>query len=377
MADNSNSGKQALIIGAVLGIAAAAYGGYVMSSSKVVRPSTSVSVSKTDEKLTAEAQALRDSLKQERTVKDCAPEGALINGKPRMAPLFFSTELWQITLDNAKKNTIIDIYDPKAANIHGDVPNSWFLSNGLADVLGDPAALSLDSDSDGFTNAEEFASKTKPADVASYPNLVQQSGAPKLVADKVETAHAFLMVDNMFASDPKPETVGIRVYATAKDTTPLVKVTLKPGDSFGLTAKGPKTRFTVVGFEKKDFPDFTGAMASENVVRIRDNETAAAQKEFVVRAGKSTSPKEKGTPNEKGHKINDTTVTLRVTAGSALGKPEGTVKVQLNATFDIPGGICTGEKMSATLETVDASGSVNIRLNGAESPVNVPAAPKK
>ena len=53
------------------------------------------------------------------------------------------------------------------------------------------------------------------------------------------------------------------------------------------------------------------------------------------------------------------------------------MKVQLYSSFDIPGGNSSGEKMSATLETVDASGSVNIRLNGAESPINVPVASKK
>lgn len=377
MAEQSNPGKQALIIGAVLGVAAAAYGGWFMSSAETLVPATSVSGSSKGSDMAAEAVALRDSVKQDRTVKDCAPEGALINGKPRVAPLLFSTELWQISIDSAKKNTVIDIYDPKAANIHGDVPNEWFLSNGLGDVLGRSDALTLDNDADGFTNADEYAAKTKPTDAASYPNLVQQNGTPRLEVVKVETARAFIAVDNMFASDSKPTTVGVRVFARQSDTTPTCKKTLKPGESFGLTKDGPQTRFTVVGFEKKDFPDFTGAMSPENVVRIRDNETASEEKEFVVRAGKSTSPKEKGTPNEKGHQINDTTATLRVTAGSALGKPEGTFKVQLYSKFDVPGGISSGEKMSAKLETVDASGSVNIRLDGAESPVNVPAAAKK
>ena len=377
MADNSNPGKQALIIGAVLGIAAAAYGGYFMSTSEVNTPATVVTGSGKADGLTEQADALRESVKMERLVKDCAPEGALINGKPRLAPIFFSTELWQITLDSARKNTIIDIHDPKATNIHGDVPNSWFLSNGLADALGRSDGLSIDSDSDGFTNAEEFAAETRPMDAASYPNLVGKTGVPKLEVVKVETARAFLMVENMFASDAKPETAGLRVYAKDSDTKPICKKTLKVGDSFGLTDKGPQTRFTVVAFEKKDFPDFTGAMSPENVVRIRDNETAAKDKEFVIRAGKSTSPKEKGTPNEKGRRISDTTATLRVTAGSALGKPEGTFKVALYDTFDVPGGISTGEKMSATLETIDASGSVNIRLDGAESPINVPKTAKK
>lgn len=377
MADNSNPGMQALIIGAVLGIAAAAYGGYFMSSSAVNMPATAVNGSSKNAGLTAAADSLREKIKSDRTVRDCAPEGALINGKPRLAPLFFSTELWQITLDNAQKNTVIDIYDPKATNIHGDVPNAWFLANGLADALGRSDGLSIDSDKDGFSNADEFAAETHPADAMSYPNLVQKNGVPKLEVVKVDTAKAFLMVDNMFASDPKPESVGVRVYAKDSDLKPICKKTLKVGDSFGLTEKGPQSRFTVVAFEKKDFPDFTGAMAPENVLRIRDNETAARDKEFVVRAGKSTSPKEKGTPNEKGRRISDTTATLRVTAGSALGKPEGTFRVALYSSFDIPGGISSGEKMSATLETVDSSGSVNIRLDGAESPINVPKSTKK
>lgn len=377
MAEHSNPGRQALIIGAVLGIAAAAYGGYFMSTAETVIPATSVRGGGNAADMAAEALALRDSVKQDRTVKDCAPEGALVNGQPRMAPLFFSTELWQISIDSAKKNTVIDIYDPKADNIHGEVPNGWFLSNGLGDILGRSDALSLDSDSDGFTNADEYAAKTKPTDAGSYPNLVQQSGVPRLEVLKVETARAFIAVDNMFASESNPSTVGVRVFGKASDTSPLCKKTLKPGESFGLTKDGPQTRFTVVGFEKKEFPDFSGAMSPENVVRIRDNETASADREFVVRAGKSTSPKEKGTPNEKGRQINDTTATLRVTAGSALNKPEGTIRVQLYSTFDVPGGISSGEKMSAKLETVDASGSVNIRLEGAESPVNVPASAKK
>ena len=377
MADNSNPGKQALIVGAVLGIAAAAYGGYFMSSAETSVPPTSVSSGGKAADRAADAGAGRDRVKQDRTVADCTPEGAMANGKPRLSPMLFSTELWQITVDSAKKTTVIDLYDPKAANIHGDVPNSWFLSNGLSDVLGRSDALTLDSDADGFTNADEYAAKTKPTDAASYPNLVQQSGTPRLEVLKVETARAFIAADNMFASESNPASVGIRVFAKSSDTTPICKKTLKPGESFGLTKDGAQTRFTVVGFEKKDFPDFTGAMSPENVIRIRDNETAAAEKEFVVRAGKSTSAKEKGTPNEKGHHINDTTATLRVTAGSALGKPEGTVKVQLYSTFDVPGGISSGEKMSAKLETVDASGSVNIRLNGAESPINVPRAAKK
>ena len=84
-----------------------------------------------------------------------------------------------------------------------------------------------------------------------------------------------------------------------------------------------------------------------------------------------------GSPNEKGRRISDTTVFLRVTAGSACGKPEGNIRTQLYGSFLIPGGKSDGSELRATLESVDASGSVNILLDGAESPINVPKAASK
>lgn len=377
MADNSNLGKNALIIGAVLGLAAGGYGGYTMTSNKVVKPATEVSSTKIDDSMVAGAQALRDSLKKDRSVKDCAPEGATINGKPRLAPLFYQTELWQISIDAQKKNTVVDIYDPKSPSIHGSVPNTWFISNGIADALGRSDGLTIDSDQDGFSNGEEHAAGSKPNDATSYPNLVSDKAAPKLEVVKVDVARAIVTLDGMFATESKPESVSVRIFQKISDMTPSHKISVKVGDSFGLT-KDDNSRFTVLGFEQKEFPDYGGAMSPENVIRVRDNVTASNEKEFTIRAGKPTArSKENGTPHEKGRRISDTTVTLRVTAGSAYKKPEGTIAAQLNGTFDIPGGISSGEKMSATIESVDASGSVNIKVSGMESPVNIPKAQGK
>lgn len=376
MADQSNSGRNALILGAVFGMAAAGLGVYVMTSCKVTPVDTDIPSSKGNSSLVAEAQAVKDSLKADRTVKDVAPEGATINGQPRLAPPFFATELWQVTLDDAQKNAIIDIYDPTAANIHGDVPNTWFITNGIADALGRADGLMLDSDNDGFSNKEEFDAETNPSDAASYPSLVRVGQEPKLEVVKVDTANALITVDSMFAdATQKPAEVKFRLFKKVEEMSPYHQVTLKPGESFDLDPKEKGGRFTVVGFEKKQFPDFSGSMADENVVRVRDNVTAGAEKEFVIRAGKPTATsKDKGTPQEKGRRISDKTVTLRVTSGSAVGKPAGTVRVQLNGSFDIPGGNCTGEKMTATVESIDAAGSVNIRVSGIESPVSVPKA---
>ncbi len=377
MAEQSNPGAKALVIGAVLGLAAAGLATYTYMD-KAVEPETNISASKGDASLTSEADMVKESLKRDRTVADVAPEGAQVNGQPRLAPLFFSTELWQITLDDQKKNTVVDIYDPAAPNIHGDIPNTWFISNNIADALGRSDGKVLDSDADGFTNEEEFAAKTCPSAANSYPDLVQPSGTnPKLEVVKVEVARATIVVDNMFGMAAQtPASANIRIFDKPNAVTPSWKGTLAPGESFDLPGK-KSGRFTVVRFDKAEFQSFSG-MVKENVVVVRDNVTASPQKEFVIRAGSKTAPgtKDYGTPNEKGHRINDTTVTLRVTAGSAV-KSGGVIVTQPHGTFVIPGGKADGSELKAILESIDASGQVNIRLEGAESPVSIPKASAK
>lgn len=375
MAEQSNPGLKALITGAVLGVASAALGGYTMFADKTPVAETSVSAARNAESLTAEADAVMQSLKRDRTIVDVAPEGATVNGQPRLAPIFFSTELWQVTLDDQKKNTVVDIYDPAAPNIHGDIPNTWFISNNIADALGRSDGRVLDSDEDGFTNEEEFIANTCPSAANSYPDLVQPSGAaPKLEVVKVSVASAVICTDNMFAdASQKPQNVSIRIFENQASVTPKHKATLKPGQSFGLDKDDKSGRFTVVRFDTREFPDFGGAMVKENVVIIRDNETASSDKEFTIRAGKTPAKhKDLGTPNEKGRRISDTTVTFRVTAGSAVGKKEGEIRAQLYGSFVIPGGKADGSELKAVLESVDGAGSANIRLEGAESPINVP-----
>lgn len=378
MAEKSNPGVQALIIGTVLGLAAAGYGGYNMSANSLTEPLLTVKAGKQDSALTAQANAIIDNQKRNREVMDCAPEGATINGKPRLAPLFYSTELWQISLAAEKKNTVVDIYNPAAANIHGKIPNTWFITNGIADALGKSTGPSLDNDKDGFTNAEEFAAKTHPNDAASYPDLVTHNTKPKMEVLSVKSVSKLVTAEAMFATAvANPTQVNIRIFDNNASITPTHKTTVKPGESFDLEPDEKDGRFTVVAFEKKEFPGFTGRMAQENVIRIRDNVTANEQaREFVLRAGKTpaTNKKELGTPLEKGKMIKDTTAKLRVTGGSAAGT---VIPVALHAKFDIPGGNCKGEKVSATLVSIDDNKNVNIKIDGHESPINIPKASKK
>ncbi len=375
MAEQSNPGVKALMVGAVLGLAAAGLAVYTYMDS-VVAPETNVSASKGGSSLTAAADMVKESLKRDRTVADAAPEGAKVNGQPRLAPLFFSTELWQVTLDNEKKNTVIDIYDPAAPSIHGDIPNTWFISNNIADALGRSDGRVLDSDEDGFTNEEEYIYKTCPSAANSYPDLVRASGEnPKMELVKVSVARATLVVDGMFGlAAQTPDKVTIRIFAKHSDNTPAASIKdLKPGDSFDLPGESVK-RFTIVRFDKAEFASF-GGMSKENVVVVRDNVTTSENKEFSIRAGSKTpetNKKDFGTPNEKGRRISDTTVTMRVTAGSAVGKPEGVIKVQPNASFKIPGGKADGSELKATVVSVnEKDDSVSIQLEGAEMPVAV------
>ena len=374
MAEQSNPGVKALMVGAVLGLAAAGLSVYTYMDSAEA-PETNISASKGGASLTAAADTVMESLKRDRTVADAAPEGAKVNGQPRLAPLFFSTELWQVTLDDQKKNTVIDIYDPVAPSIHGNIPNTWFITNNIADALGRSDGRVLDSDEDGFTNEEEYIAQTCPSAANSYPDLVQASAEnPKMELMKVNVARATLVVDGMFGlAAQTPDKATIRIYSKHTDTTPAATIKdLKPGDSFDLPGEKTK-RFTIVRFDKVEFSSF-GGMSKENVVVVRDNVTTSANKEFSIRAGSKTdaSSKDFNTPNEKGRRISDTTVTMRVTAGPFAGKNEGVIKAQPNSSFVIPGGKADGSELKATLVSVnDKDGSVSIQLEGAEMPVAV------
>ena len=371
MEEQSNPGNKILFTGILLGLAMGGWGIYLSSANKVETPDTSVDSGKVNKTLSDAAKKMRADMQQDRKVADTAPEGATINGKPRLAPLFFSTELWQFAADDQKKNLVVDIYDPQSKSIHADVPNPWFVVNGIAEALGRADGLTLDSDGDGFSNGEEFKAQTKPADPASYPAVLAPGCAPKMELVKLTTARATITTDNL-NSDPSlsPTDANIRILGPDGKTV-VNKVTVKVGESFGLSAKDSK-RFKLVGYEKKSFPGFADDMVEENVIRVLDTETAGTEKEFTVRAG---------TPNAslkgdavKGHLISDTTATLRVTAGSALGKPEGTLKAELNAEFTIPGGAGNGKDLKATFTGTNPAGGVDVTPSGAQAPITVPKA---
>lgn len=376
MAEQNNFGKTALVTGIVLGVAAGAFGAYTMSDSKVERPQTRLDAgeSKAAATLTQVVADIEAARKKDHTIVDVAPEGATINGKPRYAPIFFSPELWQVTLDDQKATTVIDIYDPSAQNVHGDVPNHWFISNGIADALGRADGLTIDSDSDGFSNREEFEAKTNPGDAASLPSLVEVGKAVKLEVLEVKKTGAVIAADSTLAYEKNPTSVGVKIYARRGDTKFVhrSKEPVKVNGTFGLKPDGSDSgRFTVLRFGEMEFSDSAGNTQSESVVYLRDNETAGPDKEFHVRSGSPNKRSSEHSSNDKGKDIQDVYVTLRVTAGPAAGKPEGTIVVQLHEDFTVPG---TGISCKLEAENNDSVVIRPMNADGsyAESPVNVP-----
>ena len=374
MAEQSNPGLKAVVTGTLLGVAAAALGGYTMYSSKVAPVDTNVKGGYEGASMTEEAQGVKNLMKRDMSVVDTAPAGATINGVPRVVPLFYAPELWQVALVEAERMEVGDIYDPASPAVHGSIPNVWFISNEIEADFCKANGRALDADADGFTNEEEYAAKTCPSANNSYPDLVRAGDEkPKLEVVAINNAKALITTDNMFVDAKNPASVNIRIYGSRAEYTPIHKVTVKPGESFDLSAQEKKSRFTVVRFDVRDYPDFSGSMVKENVVVIRDNVTASSDKEFVLRAGKTPAGHrdEKDEKVVKGRMITDTTVTLRTTAGTAKGK---TFSVQLGAPFTIPGGKADGSELRATLVATNGSGTVNIKLDGVESDISIPKA---
>lgn len=65
--------------------------------------------------------------------------------------------------------------------IHGNIPNKWFLDNGLENEFVYSDVLTRDPDNDGFTVQEEYEAKTHPNDPNSHPPLVN-----KLFVDEIK-----------------------------------------------------------------------------------------------------------------------------------------------------------------------------------------------
>lgn len=336
MADSSASGKNFIITGVVLGLAAAAAGYYVSSQEK---PSVSLSVSGKSNvaKYAQDAKALYDAATKRDLVADVAPSGAWVardkvGGKkveghkvPRYAPIFFAPKLYLVSVspNKAEVRDLMGIEDPEkpdvAGRLHKEVPNDWFFRYGLDNVIGDGDVLSQDPDGDGFTNLEEFKAGTDPSDANSYPAFAGADDSVKMVV-KSRKAYKYMLSCSMFTYTPDDFVITVR----AENASDVRNTGMKEGAEFGLTLgegsdRESKKRFKVVSIKGSDDK---GPFAD-----IEDTYTKnEAARKFIIRPGSKA---------ENMHELVDTEVTFVLTAGSKKGTE--VPGIQVGQSFAVPG----------------------------------------
>lgn len=163
-------------------------------------------------------------------------------------PLFISSK---------SPETPIDLV--KDAPVHPPIPNTWWIENRIDPGFGD--SPQRDPDKDGFSNLEEYSSKTNPNDAASIPSLIA-----KLM---------FVRDDSLgWVIRPSYGSEG-KFPFKFQDTKNAVNATgaanmIAPGEMF--FAKEPMmNRFKFLGSEqRKELQKATGIEKEVTIVKIED-----------------------------------------------------------------------------------------------------------
>lgn len=331
MADSSNTGRNFLIIGALLGIGAAFAGAYIQSSQDIPEIPLNVGSGKTPS-LTQEAEQLKKDALTVRTVADSAPQDAVVprlgakgGSVPRYTPLFFAPKLWQIP--GVDRSDVRDLLNPKSESLYSGIPNTEFFKYGMESILGDVDALEQDQDGDGFTNGEEFAAGTNPADSTSMPPFAGQNGVKMVYTSRKAEAHT-LALSSMFQYDANAMDISIfRGKGSSRETQRIDQAKeLKEGSTFGLNQAESKP-----GAFAKDRFKIVSANGSDDLgkfIEVEDTYAKAPeQRVFKLRPG--------GKDNQM-HAVDDIVVTFRMTAGAGKDK-ELKAPIQLGESFEVPG----------------------------------------
>lgn len=341
----SSIGKNFIVAGAVLGIGAAAAGFYILSSQQNETIDTNIRGEGSVASYSAKVKAVYDDAVRDVVIADVAPantwvardkargaDGKLVktaDGKvPRYTPLFFAPKLWLV--DNGTETPemvdLLVIENPEKpdvkSRVHSEVPNDWFFFYGLDDIIGARDALNLDSDGDGFTNAEEFASKTDPSDKTSHPSFIVGDSAKIVCTARHTSSHTIELSTMSDFSNPAAPSIYISLYEGKTTSGQPRKEKKKVGDTFGFSdaaGKGlnAKDRFKILSVGKDAQGDYVEI--EDTFVAIEEN------KKFSLHMGSSNA-----------HRINDSEATLLLTAGSEKGK-ELDHNIQLGESFSVPG----------------------------------------
>jgi hypothetical protein len=220
------------------------------------------------------------------------------------------------------------------APIHPPIPNLWWLENRIDPGFGD--SPQRDEDEDGFSNLEEFESKTSPADAKSFPALIN-----KLQYAKYESVGYFLW----FSSALGPEEYQFKIvelppaFESAKPTEQeayLGSSGLKYNrtadyigantnifpDGFG------KDRFKLKSVTEKEVTNASTNLTSKNDFAIIEDLAPNKKEEFEI----PKMPNSKERPKTVRY---DRTAVLILNAAGEEGKE---FKVKENTPFSLPPG---------------------------------------
>lgn len=231
----------------------------------------------------------------------------------------------------------------KDAPVHDDIPNTWWIENRLDPGFAD--SPQRDPDGDGFSNLEEFKSKTDPNDPKSVPPLIA-----KLMYVKDESVTWVLRPGYG---------EGSKFPFTYEDTKGGANKTgaadmIEPNGMF--FARGAMAnRFKLLGHEvRKEMNKKVNIEMEVTIVRIEDQRPNKKGTIYEI-----PSPLSDLRKNE--HLKYDRTAVLSL---KALGLEGKEFKVEENTAFALPPGAASKDYMvksvtadSVTVEYPDASGA--------------------
>lgn len=322
MSLQDNYEKVIIGVGVGLAVVAGAFA-YMQNSSLADKyvPTTSVPDKNTPMKGIEETTALIEFITADHAIH-----------RPAIGKQHFDIFVGPNLVNRKGETTAIDIYN--SAPIHGDIPNTWFLENGLFEDFVMSNALELDNDNDGFTNLEEYQAGTLPNSASSIPDLSSKLS----LADIKLTGYSLA-----YSSEADP----IEFRAELNGNV-LWKKEIKVGDVFG---------------EKPDVDRFELTKIEPRV--IKESETKVA---FVtdLKSGKNEQVYEIPYGKRNAQMIIDKSATLNISAGS---KP-GDFRVEEGKSFTIPG---DASKTTFLVQSIDNKGkTITIKPTKGEKAMTLP-----
>lgn len=215
--------------------------------------------------------------------------------------LFVGPSLWL----RKGMDKVAALYD--GAPVHPPVPNKWFMDYGMDQTLKKADALEADDDGDGFTNLEEFNSKTDPTDSSKHPPLIEKLQIAEVMEDKM---YLRLVVPQQGQTGVEA-LKGRRVDWRFRD--------LKPGDKFG--PKDAPERFELKKVERQTYKK--GNMELED------------WRADFSDSGKLGNPEWKLFRHERFLTIPDIRVRFRLLAGPNKGEE---FEIEEGESFSLPPG---------------------------------------